>query len=162
MSEENINLLKVQLFLNYYKNNITDNYVRCIDNIVLDNNVLNNLNERVYITTLDNYNNLQQELTEYTGKIKVLEHNCKQAEESCRKHRLSNKNKNRRIKRKEEKNTKLQQELTKYKERNENAIEKLEALIAFWKKYNPIDNYMQVEQFKGVISILEDKENINE
>ena len=52
----------------------------------------------------------------------------------------------------------LQQELTKYKERNEKAIERLEALIVFWKKYNPIDNYMQVEQFKGVISILEDKE----
>ena len=52
----------------------------------------------------------------------------------------------------------LQQELTKYKERCEKAIEKLEALIVFWKKYNPIDNYMQVEQFKGVISILEDKE----
>lgn len=106
--------------------------------------------------------NLQQELNKCTGKIKVLEHNCKQAEESCRQHRLSNKNKIRRLKRREEQITKLQQELTKYKERNKNAIEKLEALIVFWKKYNPIDNYMQVEQFKGVISILEDKENINE
>ena len=52
----------------------------------------------------------------------------------------------------------LQQELTDCKERNENAIEKLEALIVFWKKFNPIDNYMQVEQFKGVIEILDKKD----
>ena len=36
----------------------------------------------------------------------------------------------------------------------DNAIERLNALIVFWKKYNPIDNTMQVEQFKGVIDIL--------
>ena len=38
--------------------------------------------------------------------------------------------------------------------RIENATERLNALIEFWKKYNPIDNTMQVEQFKSVINIL--------
>ena len=59
MNKEEINLLKMQLYLNYYKNDITDRYVRVIDKIVLDNYVLNNLDERVYITTLDNYNELK-------------------------------------------------------------------------------------------------------
>lgn len=59
MNKEEINLLKMQLYLNYYKNDITDRYIRCIDKIVLDNDVLNNLDERVYITTLDNYNELK-------------------------------------------------------------------------------------------------------
>ena len=44
--------------------------------------------------------------------------------------------------------------LIELQERIDNAVERLEALIAFWKKYNPIDNTMQIEQFKGVISIL--------
>jgi hypothetical protein len=39
-------------------------------------------------------------------------------------------------------------------ERIDNATERLNTLIEFWKKYNPIDNTMQVEQFKGVINIL--------
>ena len=62
MSKEEINLLKMQLYLTYYKNNITDRYVRVIENIVLDNDVLNNLYEKLYITTLDNYNELKEEL----------------------------------------------------------------------------------------------------
>ena len=53
---------------------------------------------------------------------------------------------------------KLQKENEKIKERIDNAIERLNALIEFWKKYNPIDNTMQVEQFKGVINILGGKE----
>lgn len=43
-------------------------------------------------------------------------------------------------------------------ERIDNATERLNILIEFWKKYNPIDNTMQVEQFKGVINILGGKE----
>lgn len=43
-------------------------------------------------------------------------------------------------------------------ERIDNATERLNTLIEFWKKYNPIDNTMQVEQFKGVINILGGKE----
>lgn len=42
----------------------------------------------------------------------------------------------------------------KLQERIDEAIERLNTLIEFWKKYNPIDNTMQVEQFKGVINIL--------
>ena len=42
-----------------------------------------------------------------------------------------------------------------YKQIIEDAIDRLNALIIFWKKYNPIDNTMQIEQFKGVIEILE-------
>lgn len=33
--------------------------------------------------------------------------------------------------------------------------DRLNSLIIFWKKYNPIDNTMQVEQFNGVIKILD-------
>ena len=43
-------------------------------------------------------------------------------------------------------------------ERIDNATERLNTLIEFWIKYNPIDNTMQVEQFKGVINILGGKE----
>ena len=43
-------------------------------------------------------------------------------------------------------------------ERIDKATERLNALIEFWKKYNPIDNTMQIEQFKGVINILGGKE----
>lgn len=51
---------------------------------------------------------------------------------------------------------KLQQENKQLKDRINKAIERLEALIIFWNKYNPIDNTMQVEQFKGVISLLKE------
>lgn len=58
----------------------------------------------------------------------------------------------------------LQQENQQLKDRITNAIERLEALITFWKKYNPIDNTMQVEQFNGVISLLKEvnKEKVDE
>ena len=59
MSKESINLLKIQLYLEYYKKDITDRYIRSINKIVLDNDVLNNLDERMYITTLDAYNELK-------------------------------------------------------------------------------------------------------
>lgn len=35
------------------------------------------------------------------------------------------------------------------------AKDRLNSLIIFWKKYNPVDNTMQVEQFNGVIKILD-------
>ena len=61
-------------------------------------------------------------------------------------------------------NTELLEENQKLKDRITNAIERLEALITFWKKYNPIDNTMQVEQFEGVISLLKEdnKEKVDE
>lgn len=73
MNKEEINLLKTQLYLNYYKNDITDRYVRIIDTIVLDKDILNTLNERVYITTLDKYNRLQQENKNYKHIVDELE-----------------------------------------------------------------------------------------
>ena len=69
MNNEEKNLLKVQLVLNYYKKDITDRYMRCIENIVLDNNVLNVFDERVYITTLDKYNKLQHQNEKYKEVI---------------------------------------------------------------------------------------------
>jgi hypothetical protein len=48
----------------------------------------------------------------------------------------------------------LGEENIDYETRIDNAIERLNTLIEFWKKYNPIDNTMQVEQFKSVINIL--------
>lgn len=58
-------------------------------------------------------------------------------------------------------NDQLDRELIKrarLEDKIKNGIDKLESLIIFWKKYNPIDNYMQVEQFKGVIQILKGEE----
>ena len=51
----------------------------------------------------------------------------------------------------------LEKENKELKDRIDNAIERLEALIVFWKKFNPIDNKMQVEQFKGVIETLKEE-----
>lgn len=48
--------------------------------------------------------------------------------------------------------------INRLQERIDNATERLNTLIEFWKKYNPIDNTMQVEQFKSVINILGGKE----
>lgn len=58
----------------------------------------------------------------------------------------------------------LKEENQQLKDRINKAIERLEALIIFWKKYNPIDNTMQVEQFNGVISLLKEdnKEKVDE
>ena len=58
--KEKITLLTVQLLFKYYKKDITDLYALNTDNIVLDNDVLNNLNERLYITTFDKYIDLQK------------------------------------------------------------------------------------------------------
>lgn len=61
-------------------------------------------------------------------------------------------------------NTELLEENQELKDRINNTVERLEALITFWKKYNPIDNTMQVDQFNGVISLLKEdnKEKIDE
>lgn len=63
MNEE-INLISVKLYTEYYKNNnIEDRYIRNYsDNTVIDNDVLKaDYLEYVYITTLDKHNKLQQE-----------------------------------------------------------------------------------------------------
>lgn len=66
MSKEEIDLLKVQLLLDYYKNkDITQHYRTLIENnIVFDNDtldVLNDINETIYITKFDKHIKLQQE-----------------------------------------------------------------------------------------------------
>ena len=55
----------------------------------------------------------------------------------------------------------VNEELIEFAEENQqlqakidNAIDRLQALIVFWKKYNSIDYTMEVEQFKGVINLL--------
>lgn len=48
----------------------------------------------------------------------------------------------------------LGEENIDFETRIDNATDRLNVLIEFWKKYNPIDNTMQVEQFKSVINIL--------
>lgn len=58
----------------------------------------------------------------------------------------------------EKQKLRLKNKNKKLQERIDNATERLNTLIEFWKKYNPIDNTMQVEQFKSVINILGGKE----
>ncbi len=88
--------------------------------------IYNDLDDEKYNKLLDYITNLQEEnqklnnkTKRLNSKIKVLEHNCKQAEDSCRQHRLANKNKKRRLQRREE-------QINLYKTRNEEAIEYLE------------------------------------
>ena len=86
------------------------------------------VNATPFTNLLDHITNLQKELEhykqlglnqkqfEYENKIKILEHNCKQAEDSCRQHRLANKNKKRRLQRREE-------QINLYKTRIDKAIQ---------------------------------------
>lgn len=63
MSEEPKNLLKADLILNYYKDDITERYIRNLtNNIVMDNDILYVTNEKVYITTLEKHCELQQRI----------------------------------------------------------------------------------------------------
>lgn len=64
MNEDEKTLLKAQLIVNYYKKDITDRYVKCIENIVFDNDVLNIVNEKVFVTTFDKYMKLQNNWNE--------------------------------------------------------------------------------------------------
>ena len=47
----------------------------------------------------------------------------------------------------------VQEENEQLKERINNTTNRLNALIEFWKKYSPLDNTMEIEQFKSVIRI---------
>lgn len=65
-----VNLLSTKLYLEYYKNDITERYQRYIDRIVCDNDVSQlEYNEYVYITTLDKHHKLQQENKKYKEVI---------------------------------------------------------------------------------------------
>lgn len=62
MNKEEIDLLRYDLIIEYYKNkDITTRYRRITDNTVIDNEILHNLKDTLFITTLDKYNKLQQE-----------------------------------------------------------------------------------------------------
>ena len=67
MNEEKKTLLKAELILTYYKENINNSYITKTEDIVLDNSVLDNLAEKIFITTFDkgikllnNWNALKQ------------------------------------------------------------------------------------------------------
>ena len=63
MSKEPKTLLKADLILNYYKDDITERYTRNLaNNIVMDNDILYVTNEKVYITTLEKHCELQQRI----------------------------------------------------------------------------------------------------
>ena len=55
------NLLKICLYLEYYKEYITDLYGVTLTDIALDNDVLDNLTKRLYVTTLDKQIKMEQE-----------------------------------------------------------------------------------------------------
>lgn len=73
MNKEKIDLLKIQLLLEYYKNNdITQHYRTLIENgIIFDNDILNDLTEPIYITKLDKFNKLQQENKQLKEKLLI-------------------------------------------------------------------------------------------
>lgn len=65
MKKEKINLLDTELLFTYYKNNnFADKYrfVAKQNNLIIDNEILDNLKDYLYITTLDKYNEMQQQL----------------------------------------------------------------------------------------------------
>jgi hypothetical protein len=78
MSNEEINLLDIKLYIEYYKNNnILDKFCREFEgHIVLDNDVLKSeIDDFVYVTTLNNYKQLQQKNEELKNKINGLRNN---------------------------------------------------------------------------------------
>lgn len=73
MNKEEKKLLNIKLYLEYYKKDITDRYNRLISNIVLDNDLLNVLDDRVYITAFDKYTKLQQENQSLKERLKIID-----------------------------------------------------------------------------------------
>lgn len=84
MNKEEINLLKIQLILDYYKNNnITEHYKNLIENrIVFDNDtldILNDINENIYITKFNKYNELKQQNKKYKEENEFLKSEIEEA-----------------------------------------------------------------------------------
>lgn len=70
MNKEEIDLLRYDLVIEYYKNkDITTRYRRITNNTAIDNEILDNLNDTLFITTLNKYNNLQQENKQLKERI---------------------------------------------------------------------------------------------
>ena len=106
---------------------------------------------------LDHITNLQEENQKLNNKIKILnskikllEHNCKQAEDSCRQHRLANKNKKRRLQRREE-------QINLYKSRNEKAIEYMNNYNELVVPDANIKSLILKEEYKKIINLLQGK-----
>lgn len=72
-------LLKICLYLEYYKECITDRYGVMLTDFLVDNDVLDNLTKRLYITTLDKQIKMEQEnkqLKENWSKLKKYNNKC--------------------------------------------------------------------------------------
>lgn len=65
-------LLFIYLYLEYYKKDITDRCCSMLTDIVLDNDVLEDINERLYIIKWNKYNELQKENKKLNEKVKAL------------------------------------------------------------------------------------------
>ena len=61
MNNQEKHLLNIYLRLDYYKKDIIDMYSLTTTNVVLDNHVLDNIKDKLYITTFDKHIKLQQE-----------------------------------------------------------------------------------------------------
>lgn len=105
---------------------------------------------------LDCITNLQEEKIQLEGKIKQLGHNCKQASDSCRQHRLASKNHIRRLERRE-------QQINIYKSRCEKAIEDIDLVIELIKQQPTEDDNWILNRLNGFKYLLqgEDKDDTN-
>lgn len=73
MKAEQINLLKSTLLLEYYKEDIRQRYRTISSNIILDNEVLETFNERIYITKWDKHIKLEQQIKSQKKVMDKLE-----------------------------------------------------------------------------------------
>lgn len=76
----NKKLLKICLHLEYYKEYITDRYGVMLTDFAVDNDVLDNLTKKLYITTFDKQIKMEQENKQLKEDIKniinILDNNC--------------------------------------------------------------------------------------
>ena len=66
-------LLKIYLHLEYYKECITDRYGVMLTDFLVDNDVLDNLTKRLYITTLDKQIKMEQENQQVKKQKEVID-----------------------------------------------------------------------------------------
>lgn len=83
MNKEEKNILKITFTYEYYKNNITERYIRNLsENVVLDNDCLDIENlELIYVIPFKKYNQLKNEnerLKEIENKLNFIKNRVKQ------------------------------------------------------------------------------------
>ena len=83
MNKEEKNILKITFTYEYYKNNITERYMRNLsENVVLDNDCLDIENlELIYVIPFKKYNQLKNEnerLKEIENKLNFIKNRVKQ------------------------------------------------------------------------------------